>query len=64
MSKSTDLSMYSLFQAITIVMGIVAFLYTLQGFANLAYTDALVTHMGEVIENSVKNVMSSLASTI
>jgi len=64
MSSSADISMYSLFQAVTIVMGIIAFMYTLQGLANLNYTEALVAHMGNVIEGGVKKIMSSLASTI
>ena len=64
MSRSAGNAIYSLFYAISIVMGVVALLYTMQGLANLTYTESLVSHLGSVIEGSVKKVMSSFAAAI
>ena len=63
-SDSVDLSVYNLFQAVTITLGIVMFLQLLKGMAGIDSYQMLMGYLGEVGKKVVASAFSAIAQMI
>jgi|GEM_PF-4902239 len=61
-SGATDFNLYALFQAVSLVMGVVALFYTMKGIAGLDAT-ALISHtIGKMAEKLTSSVFEGLTN--
>ncbi|MBR9689379.1 MAG: hypothetical protein GOV01_00580 [Candidatus Altiarchaeota archaeon] len=63
-SKTADTSIYTLFQAVGIVMGVAAFFYTMQGLAGMDFSSMLLDFLTTQAQKVVSSVFEGLFSAI